>query len=120
MSGIRLKRAYEQATEADGLRVLVERLWPRGVSKQRARIDHWAKEVAPATGLRRWYGHDPARWEEFQRRYRAELDTSAEAVGRLEELLRDRAATFVYGSREPEKNSAQLLRAYLAERAKRG
>ena len=70
---LRLKRVYEPATRGDGVRVLVDRLWPRGLSKEKAAVDHWMKEVAPSTGLRKWFGHDPERWNEFKRRYKAEL-----------------------------------------------
>ena len=79
---IKLKRAYEAASEDDGLRILVERLWPRGVSKKEAKIDLWLKDVAPGTDLRKWYGHDPARWAEFCRRYRAELKGRGDLLAR--------------------------------------
>jgi uncharacterized protein YeaO (DUF488 family) len=88
---VRLKRIYDEPTSGDGYRVLVDRIWPRGVSRQRARIDEWLKEVAPSTQLRTWYGHDPARFEEFQRRYGAELTAAepAAALSHLRALVRD-------------------------------
>lgn len=115
MSGpeIRLKRAYDPPTTADGLRILVERLWPRGLTRERAKIDHWCKEVAPSPELRRWFGHDPARWSEFGRRYRAELQSNAEEVARLAKLCAGRRVTFVFAARDETMNSAVVLREYL-------
>jgi len=107
---IRLKRAYETPSLDDGVRVLVERLWPRGLSRERAAVDLWVKDLAPSPELRRWYGHDESRWPEFRRRYLAEL---REHPDDLAELLRLAAAgqlTFVFGSRETEHNSAAVLR----------
>jgi uncharacterized protein YeaO (DUF488 family) len=110
---IKLKRAYRQAAAADGFRALVERLWPRGLSKAEGALDLWLKEVAPSPGLRKWFGHDPKKWEEFCRRYWAEL----EAKGELVELLRAKARqgdlTLVYGSREETYNAAMALKLYL-------
>lgn len=113
---IRLKRAYEPATEDDGTRILVERLWPRGVSKEKAAIDLWLKDIAPSAGLRKWYGHDPARWEEFRGRYRAELDDRAEALDELKRRLKEGPVTFVFAAKDEERNSAVALKEYL-ERA---
>ncbi len=110
---IRLKRAYDPPAAADGLRILVERLWPRGVARARAKIDHWCKEVAPSPELRRWFGHDPARWPEFRRRYRAELQSNAEEVTRLEKLCAGRRVTFIFAARDEAMNSAVVLREYL-------
>jgi uncharacterized protein YeaO (DUF488 family) len=110
---IRLKRAYDPPTTADGLRILVERLWPRGLTRERAKIDHWCKEVAPSPELRRWFGHDPARWSEFGRRYRAELQSNAEEVARLAKLCAGRRVTFVFAARDETMNSAVVLREYL-------
>ena len=104
---IRLKRAYEEPSEDDGTRILVERLWPRGLSKERAAIDLWPKEVAPSTELRKWYGHDPDKWEEFRRRYRAELDTKGEVLDDLERRLREGPVTFVYAAKDEARNNAQ-------------
>jgi uncharacterized protein YeaO (DUF488 family) len=118
MVSIALKRAYDPAAASDGLRVLVERLWPRGVSKDAARIDLWVKTLAPSTGLRRWYGHDPRRWPEFRSRYLAELETQAEAVQALLKEIERGPVTFVYASRETRHNSATVLKAYLEGRLK--
>lgn len=113
MTDIRIKRAYEEPSSADGYRVLVDRIWPRGISKDQAALDHWAKELAPSTQLRKWFGHDPARWEEFQDRYRAEL---ADHTRELDELLRRARKgklTLVYGARDATHNQAQVLRQIL-------
>jgi uncharacterized protein YeaO (DUF488 family) len=110
---IRLKRIYDLPESSDGLRVLVERLWPRGLSRERACVDLWAKEVAPSPELRRWYRHDPAKWEEFSRRYRAELDVLETEVQSLCRRIRRRVVTFVFGSRESKQNSAVVLKAHL-------
>ncbi|MNQ90555.1 hypothetical protein D3C85_1059000 [compost metagenome] len=96
--------------------MLVDRLWPRGLSKERAAIDLWLKEIAPSTGLRQWFGHEPERWGEFQRRYRAELEANGEAVGRLEEMLRAGKTTLIYGAKDEAHNDAVVLAAYLSER----
>ncbi|MGI6877946.1 DUF488 domain-containing protein [Microbacterium sp. gxy059] len=113
---IRLKRVYSPAEKADGFRVLVDRLWPRGVSKERAALDEWDKEVAPSPDLRTWWDHDPDRFDEFARRYRAELDDSPA----LDDLARTIAAhpvvTLVYGARDERVNHATVLREVLRER----
>jgi len=110
---IRLKRAYENPSPLDGHRVLVERLWPRGVTKERAALDLWLKEVAPSTELRRWFGHDAAKWEEFRRRYRDELRERPEELQRLRSLVKAGPVTFVYGSRDQENNAATVLKELL-------
>ena len=110
---IRLKRVYDPPAAADGLRILVERLWPRGLTRERAKIDHWCRDVAPSPELRRWFGHDPARWPEFVRRYRAELRSNAEDVTRLAKLCAGRRVTFVFAARDESMNSALVLREYL-------
>ena len=115
---IATKRAYEPAEASDGYRVLIDRLWPRGVSKQRARLDAWAREVAPSTELRKWYNHDPAKWPEFQRRYREELK-SPEAAAVLDDLLRRAKrgrVTLVYGSKAREISDVAVLEAMLKRR----
>jgi uncharacterized protein YeaO (DUF488 family) len=114
---IQLKRAYEPASKADGLRLLVERLWPRGVSKQKAKIDLWLKDLAPSTGLRQWYGHDPASWPQFRKRYWAELKGKGDVLALLKYLARERPVTFVYAARDEERNSAVALKEFL-ERGK--
>jgi uncharacterized protein YeaO (DUF488 family) len=110
---IRLKRAYEAASTEDGLRILVERLWPRGVSKQRARIDLWLKTIAPSTELRQWYGHDPARWPQFRKRYWAELKDQGDVLTLLKHVTVGKTVTFVYAASDEERNSAVALKEYL-------
>ena len=118
MSGkpIRLKRVYEPARRADGQRILVERLWPRGLAREKAAVDHWAKEIAPSPALRKWFDHRPERWDGFRERYFAELDANAEAVAELRARVARRATTFVFASREEALNNAVALKQYLEER----
>ena len=111
---IRLKRAYEPPSPEDGTRVLVDRLWPRGVRKAEAVIDCWLKEIAPSSELRRWFGHDPSRWEEFRRRYRAELSSRPELLNRLRALAEQGTLTLVYAARDEDHNQAVALRGMLA------
>jgi uncharacterized protein YeaO (DUF488 family) len=108
MAKVRIKRAYEPASAEDGRRVLVDRLWPRGVSKAEARLDDWMKEVAPSDALRRWFGHDPERWAEFSRRYRAELKDNA-CVAALKKAAADGRLTLVYGAKDEAHNDAVVL-----------
>lgn len=115
-SMFQLKRAYEPASPADGCRVLVERLWPRGVSKSRAAIDAWLKGVAPSNELRKWYGHDPARWNEFRRRYWAELQANRQAVDDLRAKEREGKVTLVYAARDQEHSGALALAEFLKRR----
>jgi uncharacterized protein YeaO (DUF488 family) len=111
---IKLKRVYLKPEKSDGCRILVDRLWPRGLSKAEAKLDHWLRDLAPSTGLRKWYGHDPARWPEFQRRYRAELKEQKDAVQELKALLkRRRSVTLLFSSKEEKLNNAAALKAYL-------
>jgi uncharacterized protein YeaO (DUF488 family) len=116
MMNIRLKRAYEPPEEEDGARLLVERLWPRGLTKDKARIDDWFKDVAPSPELRQWYSHDPAKWPVFRKRYLAELRANAKAVDRLRDKVEQGTATFVYAARDEQRNSARVLKEYLEER----
>jgi len=110
---IRLKRVYDPPDDQDGFRILVERLWPRGLSKPRAQIDLWLKDVAPSPALRTWYSHDVSKWTQFQQRYRAELRQNP-AVESLRQLLKEkRTVTFVYAARDEEHNSAVVLKAFL-------
>lgn len=113
---IGLKRVYEPRESGDGTRVLVERLWPRGVSKEKAALDLWLKDVAPSPELRKWYRHEQQLWPEFVRRYRAELAENHEAVRRLEALVRDGRLTLIFATRDVERSSASVLRSYLEER----
>jgi uncharacterized protein YeaO (DUF488 family) len=110
---INLKRAYGKPDQQDGFRVLVERLWPRGLKKEAVALDLWLKDVAPSPELRRWFGHDPARWEEFCRRYWLELAERPAAVQVLREKLREGNVTLVYGSRDQEHNAAAALKEFL-------
>ncbi len=110
---VRLKRAYEPPDREDGLRVLVDRLWPRGLKKDKAAIDHWAKELAPSDALRRWFGHDTARWAEFRRRYRSELATQGEALQELRKRGRGSTLTLLFGARDEAHNNAVVLREVL-------
>ena len=109
---VKLKRAYESLAADDGKRVLVDRLWPRGVKKSEAAIDHWMKELAPSTELRKWFGHDSARWEEFRRRYAAELQEHRDELDRLRDL-REGAVTLVYSAHDEAHNDAGVLREIL-------
>ena len=110
---IRLKRVYEGAARNDGFRILVERLWPRGVSKEKANIRLWAKEIAPSPELRKWYGHNLARWEEFKKRYWRELKGKQESLEEIRSRAREGTVTFVYAARDEEHNSAMALKDYL-------
>jgi uncharacterized protein YeaO (DUF488 family) len=106
---VRVKRAYEAASPADGHRVLIDRLWPRGVSRERADLDQWEKELAPSTGLRKWFGHEPGRFEEFRRRYREELGGQRPRLTELRRRARDGTLTLVYGAGDTEHNDAVVL-----------
>ena len=110
---IRLKRAYEPAAAADGTRILVDRLWPRGVSKDVLAIARWMKEIGPSDELRRWFGHDPERWEEFRRRYTAELSKQTALLAELRGLARRGRLTLVYAARDDAHNDAVVLRGVL-------
>jgi uncharacterized protein YeaO (DUF488 family) len=109
-SEVRIKRAYEAPSPHDGTRVLVDRLWPRGVKKADAGISQWMKEIAPSNELRKWFGHDPERWEEFRRRYKAELTGKRELVGQLRDLARKGPLTLVYSAHDEAHNQAVVLR----------
>jgi len=108
-----LKRAYEKAAPEDGVRFLVERLWPRGVKKTDLRIDGWLKDVAPSDALRRWFAHDPKKWLEFRRRYFTELDSHPEAWERIQSAERHGRVTLVYSAHDTEHNNAAALKEYL-------
>ena len=109
-----IKRVYEQPAPDDGTRVLVDRMWPRGLTKERAAVDVWVKDVAPSTSLRAWFSHDPARWAEFRRRYIAELSANADEVGRLIALMSAGKTTLLFGAHDTEHNNAVALAEYLA------
>jgi uncharacterized protein YeaO (DUF488 family) len=110
---ITLKRVYEPPSPDDGTRILVERLWPRGLAKQEAAVDLWLKEVAPSTELRKWFAHDPSKWNEFRERYRLELRQQKEAVELLRQKARAGTITLVYAARDEEHNGALVLKALL-------
>lgn len=113
---IKLKRAYEKPSREDGLRTLVERLWPRGLTKACAVVDLWLKEGAPSPALRKWFGHDPARWEQFQERYRQELRKKKDAVKLLRQKVKEGTVTLVYAARDEEHNGAVVLKRFLRGR----
>jgi uncharacterized protein YeaO (DUF488 family) len=113
---ITLKRIYEDPSPTDGFRVLVERLWPRGVSKERAAVDLWLKDVAPSPELRKWFGHDPARWEQLQKRYREELRSRRDAIQALKEKNKQGTVTLVYAARDEQHNGALVLKHFLQGR----
>ncbi|MBA2920505.1 DUF488 family protein [Sphingomonas sp. MAH-20] len=115
-ANVRLKRAYEPVEAGDGFRVLVDRLWPRGVSKKDARIDEWVKDIAPSARLRTWFGHDPARWTEFQHRYLDEIRADPDRLAHLRALARKGPITLVYGARDETHNDAVVLRRALLGR----
>lgn len=115
-----LKRAYEPASRADGIRLLVERLWPRGVSKDALRVDDWLRDAGPSTDLRKWFGHDPTRWDEFRRRYIRELDSRPQAWKPIVSAARrGGTVTLVYSSHDTQHNNAVALRDYLRAHARR-
>ena len=107
---IQLKRVYEKPSRKDGVRILVDRLWPRGLTKERAAVTLWLKDVAPSSELRKWFGHDPAKWKEFQVRYRKELRQKKDALKLLKQKSEDRTVTLVYGARDEQHNEAVVLR----------
>lgn len=115
-SRIKLKRAYEPPARDDGTRILVDRLWPRGLKKADAAIDEWMKDIAPSTGLRKWFGHDPARWQEFRRRYRAEIRQHPELLERLRRLAQQSPLTLVFSARDETRNDAIVLKDVLLDR----
>jgi uncharacterized protein YeaO (DUF488 family) len=110
---VKVKRAYDLPAASDGKRILIDRLWPRGVKKTHAAIDEWMKEVAPSTALRKWFGHDPARWPEFRRRYLKELHRHPEQLDRLHALVRQGRVTLVFSARDEAHNDAVVLRELL-------
>ncbi len=116
---IRIKRIYEQPGPDDGMRILVDRLWPRGLSRQAAKVDHWARTVSPSNALRQWYGHDPDKWAEFRKRYAEELDAQGEEVALLLEKIKVGPVTFLYGSVERKRNNALALKLYLEKRVQK-
>ncbi|MGH7615690.1 MAG: DUF488 domain-containing protein [Gemmatimonadaceae bacterium] len=116
---LQLKRAYERAEASDGRRILVDRLWPRGLSKKQVAIDEWMKELAPSADLRRWFDHDPKKWLEFRRRYKRELRKHADLVEQLARWASRRRLTLVFGARDEEHNDAVVLAGVIRSRMKR-
>ena len=116
---LKLKRVYEPSSPQDGFRVLVERLWPRGITKEQAAVDLWLKEIAPSTELRKWFGHDPAKWPEFRDRYRQELGKAEEALNLLRQRMAHGAVTLVFASRDEQHNSALVLKEHMASSLKK-
>lgn len=106
---IKVKRIYDAAEKSDGFRVLVDRIWPRGLTKEKAKVDSWMKEVAPSTGLRKWFKHDPARWDEFRKRYRNELRNNEEFKNLKKEAAKHRIVTLLFGAKDEEHNNAAVL-----------
>lgn len=117
MAKVLIKHAYSKSSLSDGRRILVDRVWPRGITKKRARIVEWRKDLAPATSLRKWFGHDPVRWNEFRRRYRRELKRSMGELEKLAHLSRKQTITLVYGAADQEHNQAVVLRELISDLA---
>jgi uncharacterized protein YeaO (DUF488 family) len=113
---IRLKRVYDAPAKSDGRRILVDRIWPRGLTKQEARVAEWLKEIAPSTKLRKWFAHDPARWKEFKKRYAAELDGQRDQVEQLARESKKRTVTLLFGAKDTRHNNAVALKEYIARR----
>jgi uncharacterized protein YeaO (DUF488 family) len=111
---IQLKRIYEPYSKEDGYRILVDRLWPRGFTKEKAALDLWLKEIAPSTELRKWFGHDPEKWKEFQKKYRIELKQNKEAVDRLRDYITRGKVTLLYGAKDEEHNEAQVIKDFIS------
>jgi uncharacterized protein YeaO (DUF488 family) len=112
---VRIKRVYEPVAKTDGYRILIDRLWPRGLSKEKAQVDKWLKEVAPSTELRKWFQHDPAKWKQFCAKYRAELNGSAAFGELLADIRQRKSVTLLFGARDEEHNDAVVLRDLIAE-----
>lgn len=110
---IKIKRVYDTPSASDGKRILVDRLWPRGLSKDKAKIDLWIKEIAPSTELRKWFNHDTAKWSEFQTKFQAELKSNTEAVKRLQTELDENHATLVYSAHDSDHNNAVVIKNFL-------
>lgn len=115
---VKIKRVYDPPAASDGYRVLVDRLWPRGLTKEAAAVDLWLRDVAPSTELRKWFHHEAQKWSEFRERYEKELRANPDAVARLRDVVRTHAVTLVYGAKDEEHNQAAVLRDFLAGTAK--
>jgi uncharacterized protein YeaO (DUF488 family) len=110
---LQIKRVYDEPSPEDGERVLVDRIWPRGLSKEKARVDRWEKELGPSTELRKWFGHEPAKFEEFAKRYREELKSQQGRIEELRSLSKKQAVTLVYGARDEQHNQAVVLQSVI-------
>jgi uncharacterized protein YeaO (DUF488 family) len=111
---LKIKRVYEKPKKEDGKRILVDRLWPRGLTKERASIDLWLKDIAPSTELRKWFGHDPKKWKEFSKRYNEELKKNTKQIEILENRMKKGTVTLVYGAKDEEHNEALVLKCFLS------
>ncbi|MBP9925001.1 MAG: DUF488 domain-containing protein [Cyclobacteriaceae bacterium] len=111
---INVKRVYEKPSKSDGIRILVDRLWPRGMTKEKAAVDLWLKNIAPTTELRKWFDHDPEKWNEFQKKYHRELKKNKEQVSLLNEQMKKGMVTLVYGARDEEHNEALVIMEWLS------
>ena len=111
---INLKRIYEPPAKEDGYRILVDRLWPRGFTKEKAALDLWLKEIAPSTELRKWFGHDPEKWKDFQKKYREELKENKEAVATLKDYIKKGKVTILYGAKDEEHNEARVIKEFVS------
>lgn len=109
----KIKRVYQPPQETDGLRVLVDRLWPRGLGREKAKIDLWLKDIAPPDSLRKWFGHDPTKWKEFKRRYFRELKSKTELIKTMRDKMKKGTVTLVYGAKDTKNNNAAVLKEYL-------
>jgi uncharacterized protein YeaO (DUF488 family) len=116
---IDLKRAYDPPARSDGHRILIDRIWPRGIAKEDLEVDAWLKDLAPSTGLRKWFGHDPKKWGEFKRRYAGEIEQHSDALEQLARTARDGHVTLVFAAKDIEHNNAVALKAYLERRLRR-
>jgi uncharacterized protein YeaO (DUF488 family) len=113
---VQIKRVYEEPSTSDGKRILIDRLWPRGLTKEKAKVDLWLKDIAPSTELRQWFGHDPSKWNEFKKRYHDELKKNREIIVKLVEQLKTGKVTLVYGAKDEEHNDAVVLKEYLEKK----
>ncbi|MGN6339606.1 MAG: DUF488 domain-containing protein [Ginsengibacter sp.] len=111
---IQLKRIYEAGSKEDGYRILVDRLWPRGFTKEKAALDLWLKEIAPSNELRKWFGHDPDKWKDFQKKYRQELKQNKEAVDILKDYIQKGKVTLLYAAKDEEHNEAQVIKDFIS------
>ncbi|MFQ5952147.1 MAG: DUF488 domain-containing protein [Candidatus Omnitrophota bacterium] len=112
---LKIKRVYEKPEKSDGLRILVDRLWPRGVGKKEAKIDHWMKEIAPSSNLRKWFAHKDERWPEFKRRYFKELKDKNEPLKQLKDSGKNKNVTLLYGAKDTERNNAKVLLEFISK-----